>query len=95
MQNVYGNSTVRAMIKETYPNVTIKTATEYSTTAGEVIQLIAKNVQGQEQGFCAFTEKIRAHAVVRGTSDTYQKKSAGTWGFVNEFPAGIASGLGY
>jgi len=95
MSNVYGNATVRALIKETYPNMEIKTAVEFSTSAGEIIQLIAKTVQGQDVCSGAFTEKMRAHAIVRDTSSTFQKKSAGTWGMAIFFPAGIATGLGY
>ena len=94
MQNVYGNATVLSMIKEGFPNMVIKTAPEYETTAGQVVQMIVESVQGQKVGFCGFTEKMRAHAIVRDTSMTYQKKSAGTWGAIIKVPAGISSMLG-
>ncbi len=94
MQNVYGNATVQQMIKESFPNMVVKTAPEYATTAGNLVQMIAPNVQGQKAGYCAFTEKMRAHAIVRDTSVTYQKKSAGTWGSVVKYPAAIAQLLG-
>jgi hypothetical protein len=37
---------------------------------------------------------MRAHAIVRKTSSTHQKKSGGTWGFILKIPAGVASLLG-
>ena len=94
MQNVYGTTTVADVLKKTFPGMEIITASEYTTTAGEVVQLIAKSVLGQETGYCAFTEKMRAHAIVRETSYTKQKKSAGTWGAIIKLPAAIASMIG-
>lgn len=94
MQNIYGNATVADMLKKSFPNLTVKTAAEYATASGNLVQLIAPSVKGNKTGFCAFTEKMRAHSIVRDTSSTYQKKSAGTWGAVVKFPAGISSILG-
>jgi len=94
MQNVYGNATVMDLIQKGFPNLKVKTAVEYSTSAGELVQLIVHKVQGQSTGFCAFTEKMRAHALVRDTSSVYQKKSAGSWGTIIKIPAGISSLLG-
>jgi len=94
MQNVYGNATVRALLKETFPNMEIMVAPEYSTSAGELVQLIVDQVQGQGVGYPAFTEKLRAHAIVRLSSSTHQKKSAGTWGTILTYPAGVSSMLG-
>lgn len=94
MQNVYGNATVADMLKKSFPNLTVKTAVEYATTSGSLVQMIADRVKGQKVGFCAFTEKMRAHNIVRKTSSTHQKKSAGTWGAVVKIPAGIAQLLG-
>lgn len=94
MQNVYGNATVIDLIKKSFPNLTVKTAVEYATSSGNLVQLIAPRMQGQNTGFCAFTEKMRAHAIVRDTSATYQKKSGGTWGAIVKVPAAIAQMLG-
>lgn len=94
MSNVYGSGSVEDYIKKAFPNLTIKTAVEYTTAAGELVQLFVDQVQGQKLGFCAFTEKMRAHAIVRDTSATFQKKSAGTWGAIVKLPAGIAQTLG-
>lgn len=94
MQNVYGNATVADMIKKSFPNLTIKTAVEYATDSGNLVQLFSPRLQGQNTGFCAFTEKMRAHAIVRDTSATYQKKSGGTWGAIVKIPAAMAQMLG-
>ena len=94
MQNVYGNANVIDMIKKSFPNMTVKTAPEYATASGQLVQLIVHNVQGQKSGFCGFTEKMRAHAIVRETSSTHQKKSGGTWGAIIKVPAAISQLLG-
>jgi hypothetical protein len=96
-QNVYGNATVRELMKTTWPNMEVVTAMEYGTAgaAGVALaQLIAEEVGGQEVVTCAFTEKMRAHSIVRDTSSTYQKKSAGTGGTIIFVPAGIAQLVG-
>jgi hypothetical protein len=94
MQYVYGAPTVKAMLKEGFPKLTIMTAAEYATASGNLVQLIAPKIAGQRTAFCGFTEKMRAHAIVRDTSYTYQKKSGGTWGIVLKIPAGISQLLG-
>ena len=95
MALTYGSPSVKAYLKEAFPNMTVKTAVQYATTSGNMIQMIAPSVQGQKTGFCSFTEKMRAHAVVRETSSTHQKKSGGTWGAIIKLPVAIASGLGF
>lgn len=82
------------LITKNYPNLRIKTAPEYSTTAGELMQLIVDDYEGQETMTAAFTEKMRAHAVVIGSSNFSQKKSQGTWGTIIFRPVLIASALG-
>lgn len=94
MQNVYGTPSVKAYLKEAFPKMEFKTAQQYVTSSGNLVQLIAPKVQGQKTGFCAFTEKMRAHAIVRKTSSTHQKKSGGTWGAIIKIPAAISSLLG-
>jgi hypothetical protein len=92
--NVYGNATVKDLLKESFPRLTVKTAMEYATLSGNLVQLIAPRLKGQRTGMSAFTEKMRAHAIVRDTSTTYQKKSAGVWGTIIKQPIAIASKLG-
>lgn len=91
--NQYGLN-VYKLIEENFPSLTIKTAPEYSTAAGELVQLMVEEFEGQETMTAAFTEKMRAHAVVVGSSNFSQKKSQGTWGTIIFRPVLIAQQLG-
>ena len=91
--NQFGLS-ARAKIKENFPNLKFETAPEYSTASGELLQLIVDNLNGQETVTCSFTEKLRAHTIVRETSSFKQKKSQGTWGAIIFRPFCIAQMLG-
>lgn len=88
------NVNVYDLLRKNFPNITFETAPEYATSAGNLVQLIAKNVENQETGYCAFTEKMRAHAIVKDMSAFKQKKSQGTWGAVVFQPFAIAQMLG-
>jgi len=88
------NVNVADLLKKNLPNIRIETATQYTSTAGELVQLIAENLEGQETGTCAFTEKMRAHPIIRGLSSFEQKKSQGTWGALIFRPLAIAQMLG-
>ena len=91
--NTYGVNALTE-IQDRYKNLRVVSAPEYTTDAGELIQLIADNIMGQDTGTCAFSEKLRNHAVVIGTSSYKQKKSAGTWGAIIKQPSAIAQMLG-
>ncbi len=88
------NVNVYDQIKKNFPNMRIETAPEYDLDAGEYVQLICEELEGQETATCAFTEKLRAHAIIKGLSSFMQKKSQGTWGTVIYRPFLIASMLG-
>ena len=88
------NVNVYDQIKKNFPNIRVETAVEYATTSGQLVQLIAENVEGQETATAAFTEKLRAHAIVVDTSSYKQKKSQGTFGTVIFRPFLIAGMLG-
>lgn len=88
------NVNVFDQVKKNFPNLTFQSAPEYSTASGELVQLIVETLEGQETGYCAFTEKMRAHAVERKTSSFLQKKSGGTWGSIILQPFAIAQMLG-
>jgi len=88
------NVSVADRIKKLYPNLTVKTAPEYTTGSGELLQLIVEELEGQRTASCAFTEKMRAHPIVAGASSFKQKKSQGTWGTVVFRPFLIAQMLG-
>lgn len=88
------NVNVSDILKKNFPNMTIKTAPEYTTDSGELVQLIADEIEGQRTADCAFTEKLRAHPIVVGLSNFKQKKSQGSWGTVIFRPFLIAQMLG-
>lgn len=85
---------VSDLLQKNFPNLKVETAVEYTTDAGEVVQLIAERLGEQDTGYCAFTEKMRAHAVVTESSAWHQKKSAGTWGAILRQPLAFAQMLG-
>lgn len=88
------NVNVMDLIKKNYPNLTIKTAPEYTTDSGELVQMILDNFEGQKTVDMAFTEKLRAHPIVVDMSGFKQKKSQGTWGAIIYRPVFIAQMLG-
>ena len=88
------NVNVTDQLKKNFPNLRIETAVEYSTTSGELVQLIVDEIEGQSTAYCAFTEKMRAHPVKVGLSSFKQKKSAGGWGTIIRRPVAIAQMLG-
>ena len=88
------NVNVSDILKKNFPNLTVKTAPEYSTASGELVQLIVDEYEGQRTAEVAFTEKLRAHPIVVQSSSFKQKKSQGTLGCVVYRPAFIAQMLG-
>ena len=88
------NVTVAEKLKKIYPNMTVQTAVEYSSPSGELMQLIADEIEGQRTADTAFTEKLRAHPIITLSSSFKQKKSQGTWGTIIYRPAFIAQMLG-
>lgn len=88
------NVNVYDLLRKNFPNITFETAPQYATTAGNLVQLIAKTVEQQETGYCAFTEKMRAHAIVKDMSAFRQKKSQGTWGTIIFQPYAISQMIG-
>lgn len=88
------NVNVSDQIKKNFPNMRVETAVEYDTTSGQLVQLIADKVDGQDVAKVGFTEKLRAHPVIQRTSSFIQKKSAGSWGTIIKFPLAIAQMIG-
>lgn len=82
------------LLKKNYPNIRIEVAPQYTNLGINTVQLIAEEVDGQETGYCAFTEKMRAHPIVLDVSSFKQKKSQGTWGAVIFLPFAIAQMVG-
>lgn len=88
------NVNVSDMLKKNFPNMKVKTAPEYATASGQLVQLLADEIQGQRTADTAFTEKLRAHPIVVMPSSFKQKKSQGTWGCIIYRPVFISQMLG-
>lgn len=95
---------VEDLLKKGYPGITVKTAPQYGTqtatntqgysTAGNAMQLIADEVQGQKVAYAAFNEKLRAHKIIPLLSAWQQKKTSGTWGTILRLPVGVSGMIG-
>ena len=88
------NVNVSDILKKNFPNMTIKTAPEYATASGNLVQLFVDELEGQRTVSVAFTEKLRAHPMVVKESSFRQKKSQGTWGCLVFRPILVSSLLG-
>ena len=82
------------MLKKAFPNMRIETAPQYSTDSGELIQMFVEGAQGQDTGFMAYSEKLRAHNLIPSVSSYKQKYSASTYGCVITMPMLFAQMLG-
>ena len=91
--NTYGLSAAK-LIKDAFPKMEFVTIPEFDTGSGRLVQMWAPRIEGQESATCAFTEKLRAHAIERYSSYFRQKKSAGTWGAVIFRPLACTQLLG-
>lgn len=101
--NAFG-ITVREMLTRSYPNLKIISGIQqYGVTsaqnpqgiaAGNLVQIVAMNVEGKKTGLCGYNEKMRAHPVIREMSAFRQKKTSGTWGAIIRMPFAIASMVG-
>lgn len=90
---IFGNS-VEKMLKDSFPNLTIETAPQYSTASGELAQMFVKEARGQKSGYGAYSEKLRTHPLIPGTSSYKQKYSAATYGTVITMPVFFVQMLG-
>lgn len=92
-QNTYGQVLVDRL-KLAYPNMEIETIPEFATASGNLVQMIAVDVEGQPTGELAYAERMRAHGVVRHSSYYSEKKSGHAWGAVLYYPNFISQMLG-
>lgn len=97
------NVNVGDLLKKNYPGLRIETAVQYGAlttqnpqgiAAGELVQLIAEKVEGQDTGYAAFNEKLRAFPIFRDLSSFKQKFMQGTWGCILRQPFAVAQMLG-
>lgn len=91
--NMY-NVNVIDQIKKNFSNLTIKTAVQYTTTSGNLVQLKAEDLEGTPTAECAYSIKLRTHRMVMETSSMHQKVSQGTYGSIVYRPLAIAQMLG-
>jgi hypothetical protein len=85
---------VMDLIKKSFPNLRIVSAPQYTNAGVNTCQLIAEDIEGQETGYCSFTEKMRAHPIIPAVSSFKQKASQGSWGCVIFLPLAIATMTG-
>lgn len=81
----YNTNTVRALLKQNFPNLRIETAPEYGppyNAAGQLVQLIVEEIEGHRTVECAFSSKLMAHQMVVDTSSWKQKRSSGGFGTI-------------
>ena len=97
------NVNVSDLLKKNFPKLTIETMVQYNAYSasnpqgiqgGNFVQLIVKSIDGQETGYAAFSEKMRAGRIIPATSSFKQKVSFGTWGAIIRQPANLASMIG-
>lgn len=95
---------VKDLLKEGFPNMKVMTAPQYGqqtttnsqgySTAGNAMQLIADELDGQDVAYAAFNEKLRAHVIVPESSAWSQKMTSGTWSTILRIPAAVTGMLG-
>jgi hypothetical protein len=97
------NVNVSDLLKKNFPNIRVETAVQYGArsasnpqgnSGGNLVQLIADSIEGQDTGYCAFNEKMRAHPIIRHLSSFQQKLTAGTWGAIIRMPMAFAQMIG-
>jgi hypothetical protein len=97
------NVNVFDLLKKNFPNIRFETAVQYGTvtasnpqgnTAGNLVQMIAEEIEGQTTGFMAFNEKMKAFPIIRHMSSFRQKVMGGVWGAVLRQPFAIVNLLG-
>lgn len=97
------NVNVRTLLKGNFDNIREVTVPQYGVRStanpqgmigGNLVQLIADEVEGQQTGYCSFNEKMRTSPVIRALSSYKQKVTGGSWGAIIRQPANIVQMLG-
>jgi hypothetical protein len=91
--NEFGLS-ARKMLKDAFPKIRFVSAVQYSSTAGNLIQLIAPTILGEATGYCAYSAKLFAHDVERKSTSFRQKMSGAAYGAIVRYAAGVSQMLG-
>lgn len=87
-------NSVEVLLRENFPNLRIEKAVQYATPAGQLVQLICENLEGQQTAECAFSSKLMAHNMVQESSAWKQKRSSGGYGTIIYRPYLIVGMLG-
>ena len=90
--NMYNVNVIDQLAKN-YPNLKIENIPEYSTEAGEMVQLILEEYEGQQTLDLSFTEKMRTFPLVVKGSYWEQKRMQGTNGAIIYRPFLIVNAL--
>lgn len=90
--NQYGLNAMK-YIKDNFPNLRIVSVPEYSTDAGEKVQLVLDAYMGQPTIDLGFVDKLRTHKVEVKTSGFLQKRSQSTIGAIIYYPIFVANRL--
>ena len=97
------NVNVEDLLKKNFNNLRKVTVPQYGAkstlnpngvAAGNFVQLIAENIEGQQTGYASFNEKMRAHKIIPKLSSFEQKISGGTWGAIVRMPSSFSSMVG-
>lgn len=91
--NAFGAS-VKKMLSDTYPNMEILSAPEMVTGSGNLAMILAEEIEGQPVVEFGYSEKYKAHSIIRESSSMHQKISAGTYGAIIYYPFAIVTMLG-
>lgn len=100
--NAFGIN-VKELLKLNFPNLKIviipqfgaqTTSNSQGNPAGNLLQLKADSIEGQECGYASFTEKLRTFPIVRLASAFQQKQMSGSWGSIIRMPVAFAQMLG-
>jgi hypothetical protein len=97
------NVNVYDLLKKNFPNIRFETAVQYGAksttnpqgiTGGNLVQMIAPTVEGQDTGYVSFNEKMKSFPIIKAMSSYKQKIAGGTWGAIIRQPFAFASMLG-
>ena len=91
--NAFGAS-VKKMLADTYPQMEIISAPEMVTGSGNLAMILADEIEGQPTVEFGYSEKYKAHSIIRESSSMHQKISAGTYGAIVYMPFAIVTMLG-
>jgi hypothetical protein len=90
----YNTNSVEMLLKQNFKNLRIETAVQYSTASGQLVQLIAEQIEGQRTLEAAFSVKLMAHNMVVDSSSWKQKRTSGGFGTIWYRPMLCVSMLG-